>query len=954
MSEIKVGLLYSLTGTTSISEIGQYQATLLAIRQINEKGGIHGKKLVPIIKDTASDPFTAAREAENLIVNDHVIALVGLYTSAARKKVINIIEKYDTILLYPTQYEGEEQHPNVFYFGPLPTQNLIHYIPWLLENLGPKFYLVGSDYIYPTEMNFHIKQLIKKYKGTILGEDYYSLGAKDFSKTLKSLNSLQPDVIFSTLVGESAIAFYKEYYKFGYKSPIASSITAETEIAAIDPKYTFGHYTCFPYFSTVNTTENKSLIKLYKERYGNDVVSSAMENAFNSIHLLAKALNKVDIINTQNLRRAFSGLEYNAPQGKITVDKNNHHLWLNSRIGQVNPKGKFNIIWESEKTIQPIPFSKFSYPNLETGKKLLNRLNSELQEKITNNLSLINELKKETVNIPSVSITFFDKEGTLVSVFNNSDKLTNKYPFFIVGSKLWESDLLRETAPAFVLSTLESTVLNHSGISTNNYISWTTIGIPIQDSNKTLLGVLGVILERNNLFAEYTSNLVLLLETISRYCVKTLEQSDSYVFTYNLLSKLSKFTNYVIIVTENNKVIFYNDEGNLFLKKNEQFVLNLIKEVSNFKSNQILHKKINNNLIEIHVKVEVHQYYFFINTPNNPEKKRLISNHSKTTTKDIIGSNEKFLKSVSLTKAASKTLSNVLLLGESGTGKELFARAIHNESNRKDKPFVAINCAAIPPSLINAELFGYEEGAFTGAKKSGNPGKFEQANGGTIFLDEIGDMPIDLQATLLRVLQEKELTRVGGSKIIPLDVRIIAATNKKINQEIAYKADFRSDLYFRLNVFTIELIPLRERKDDIPELTQYMIQQLSLENNSTIKKGISSEALFKLIEYNWPGNIRELRNIIERSYHISQLLDEIIVEHLPNYIYLNKDSLFINSKDIVKEDQKGITIDHKDQQIISTLLKNKGNISKTAKQLEMSRTTLYKRLDKLKDFIPQI
>lgn len=302
---------------------------------------------------------------------------------------------------------------------------------------------------------------------------------------------------------------------------------------------------------------------------------------------------------------------------------------------------------------------------------------------------------------------------------------------------------------------------------------------------------------------------------------------------------------------------------------------------------------------------------------------------------------------------ASKTNANVMILGESGTGKELFARAIHNESSRKDKPFVALNCAAIPRELINAELFGYVEGAFTGAKKGGSLGKFEIADGGTLFLDEIGDMPLELQATLLRVLQEKEITRVGSHRPIPIDVRIIAATNKNLNQEIAYNGSFRSDLYFRLNVFTIELIPLRCRINDIPELAMHFIQELACETGLSYKS-FSPEALRLLSQYSWQGNIRELNNVIERAFYLAEGSAAITSDHLPQYIVQNLQeavndhpavpSHSPHSLDHIKNFKK-ISDDKERTLYIQTLMKWSGNISKTAKDLGISRTTLYRKLE---------
>ena len=217
---------------------------------------------------------------------------------------------------------------------------------------------------------------------------------------------------------------------------------------------------------------------------------------------------------------------------------------------------------------------------------------------------------------------------------------------------------------------------------------------------------------------------------------------------------------------------------------------------------------------------------------------------------------------MSLIRKVSPTDSTVLVLGESGTGKELVATSIHENSERKDKPLIKLNCAAIPEELLESELFGHEKGAFTGANKF-KPGKFDMANGGTIFLDEIGDMPLNLQAKILRVLQEQEFYRVGGSRTIKVDVRVIGSTNKNL-EKMVRKGTFREDLFYRLNVFTLHLPPLRERKEDIPQLVDYFLQNLPK------KVEISSVALQMLIAYSWPGNIRELKNTIESASVIAE------------------------------------------------------------------------------------
>ena len=228
----------------------------------------------------------------------------------------------------------------------------------------------------------------------------------------------------------------------------------------------------------------------------------------------------------------------------------------------------------------------------------------------------------------------------------------------------------------------------------------------------------------------------------------------------------------------------------------------------------------------------------------------------------IIGTSESTKYVLYKIKQVAPTDASVLIQGETGTGKELVARAIHKESERKDKPFIKVNCASIPENLIESELFGHEKGAFTGAIEK-RIGRFELADGGTIFLDEIGELPFNLQSKLLHVLQQGEFERIGSSKTIKTDVRIIAATNKLVEDEIK-KGKFRNDLYYRLNVFPITIAPLRERKTDIPALAEYYTNLYSQKLNKTIK-AISKTALKRLMEYEWPGNIRELENVIERA-----------------------------------------------------------------------------------------
>lgn len=307
----------------------------------------------------------------------------------------------------------------------------------------------------------------------------------------------------------------------------------------------------------------------------------------------------------------------------------------------------------------------------------------------------------------------------------------------------------------------------------------------------------------------------------------------------------------------------------------------------------------------------------------------------------IIGSSSIIKEVKYMGEKASKTNSNVLIMGESGTGKELFAHAIHNRSKRVLEPFVKINCGAIPSELLESELFGYEEGAFTGAKKGGKKGKFELADKGTIFLDEIGDMPLTMQVKLLRVIQEREVERVGGNKLKKIDVRIIAATNKNL-EELVRKNLFREDLYYRLNVMTLNVPPLRSRKEDISLLADFLKSKLSRALNKYVE-GISKEAIKYLMNYNWPGNVRELENIIERA--INLLDSDLIIKpkHLPSRIVTSDIS---NTYGKTSTNLKEIIEDIEYKLISKYLNEFKGNKNKVAKTLGISRTSLYKKIEK--------
>ena len=332
------------------------------------------------------------------------------------------------------------------------------------------------------------------------------------------------------------------------------------------------------------------------------------------------------------------------------------------------------------------------------------------------------------------------------------------------------------------------------------------------------------------------------------------------------------------------------------------------------------------------------------------EEKPADGNYARYTFDDLIGVSDNFVQLKRFAERISATSSPILIQGESGTGKELFANAIHCTSQRKDKPFVAVNCAAIPRDLIGSELFGYVGGSFTGANRTGAKGKFELADGGTLFLDEIGEMPVEMQSVLLLALEENCITRIGATKPINVDVRIITATNKDLTKCIA-DGSFRADLYYRLNVINLTMIPLRRRRADIKELAEYFLERFAHENGKNIHE-ISPAAVVAMTEYDWPGNVRELRNCMEYSVIVCKS-DCIEFEDLPQSI---------TNLERADESDKAAEPEGPELRMMSDfftkqrlemakklMVEFKGNKSKVAQEMGVSRSTLYRILNGAED-----
>lgn len=326
----------------------------------------------------------------------------------------------------------------------------------------------------------------------------------------------------------------------------------------------------------------------------------------------------------------------------------------------------------------------------------------------------------------------------------------------------------------------------------------------------------------------------------------------------------------------------------------------------------------------------------------NLNSKLNLNRETKYNINSIIGNSSKIRELKDTILRVSQTQSTVLIRGESGTGKELVAHSIHNSSLRCSRPFIKVSCAAVPESLFESELFGYTDGAFTGAQRGGKVGKFELAHGGTIFLDEIGDMPLNMQVKILRVLQEREIERLGATVPKKVDVRIVAATNQKL-EELVKQKKFREDLFYRLNVVTINVPPLRERKEDIQVLVEYFISKLS-RTLGCEKKKLNPKALEVLLEHSWPGNVRELENVIERALNFVDDSGEIKVSHLPHYILCQKtheESNGINLAPLKKAIEETEHI-----QIKKALILTEYCVNKAAKLLGVSKSTLYEKINK--------
>ncbi len=551
-----------------------------------------------------------------------------------------------------------------------------------------------------------------------------------------------------------------------------------------------------------------------------------------------------------------------------------------------------------------------------------------------------------------------DENGCILNVIGDEKILDEAFSLKMIPGAYMDEESIGTNAMSLVLTEKNPVQIYGDDHYIKAYHKWTCSAAPIRNSNNQIIGVLDLT-GYSSAVNSHTLGMVVAAVNAIEKMLKIKEYNDKL--------ETAKIYTETIIDSIPAGIMTSDLEGNI--KTINKCITNMFgyseKEIKQKKAYNIFEgwddvikaMKVNDSYIEEDVFVNSRKNVLQYNLSAYPvldnnqrldnivyifkevKKVRKLANkimgrHAIYTFDKIVGQNKDFIKTIEFAKKVADSRSTILIMGESGTGKEVFSQSIHNYSNRSGETFVAINCGAIPKNLIESELFGYEEGAFTGAKRTGHPGKFEIADGGTIFLDEIGEMPIDMQTRLLRVIEEGTVARIGGTKEIVVDVRIIAATNKDLIEEVK-TGNFRKDLFYRLNVLPLKLLSLRDRTDDIPLLIDYFMKRISKRINKRMIE-IPENYMKRLIEYDWPGNIRELENYIELILNTGSIYN--IYKKVNKTIY--KQDVDESEEDVLNLDQ--IEKEH----IIKVLTKYQGNISNSANALGIGRNTLYRKIKK--------
>lgn len=552
-----------------------------------------------------------------------------------------------------------------------------------------------------------------------------------------------------------------------------------------------------------------------------------------------------------------------------------------------------------------------------------------------------------------------DRNG-IITIYNAAaGRLTNKSPDDVIGRPITE--VVETTRLLYILETGASELNRKQMLGETEIV---TNRMPVRNEAGEVIGAIAVfrdITEVHALAEEITNlrEMQSMLEAIlnaTQDAISVVNQDGIGWLINPAYTRLTGYTENDIIGKPSTVDLAEGESVHLKVLETREPVKGMYhkvgpnrKEVMTEAAPIIVGGELRGSVAVIHDLTEINKLISELN-----QAKQIIRNlEAKYTFDDIIGESEVMKATIAKARLAAETPATIILRGESGTGKELFAHAIHNASDRKFNQFVRVNCAAISENILESELFGYEEGAFTGASKGGKIGLFEQADGGTIFLDEIGEISLMMQAKLLRVLQEKEIVRVGGTKPITVDVRVISATNVDLEKAVSEKS-FRKDLYYRLNVFPIQIPALRNHKDDLGALIKFLMSKYNQEYGRHVT-GISETAMEHIESYEWPGNVRELENYIGRSM-INMRMSETTLDryHMPSFKTNVSDSSLSMQMErldlpVVPEGERKLSahLDAVEQKhILSVLRANDDNREQTAKDLGISLRSLYYKLKK--------
>lgn len=357
---VKVGILHSLTGTMSISEIGVRDAELLAIKELNEAGGVLGCQIKVVEEDGKSNPRIFAEKARKLLEEDKVAAIFGCWTSDSRKAVKPVVEEFYGLLWYPVQYEGFEASPNIMYMGAAPNQQVVPAVDYCYNNIGKRFYLLGSDYVFPRTANEIIKAQLKDLGGECVGETYVSMHESDFNQIVKDIKKIKPDVIINTLNGSSNNSFFSQLKYSGVDAsdiPVMSFSVSDSEIKSIGAEKLKGHYVAWNYFESTSTAKNTKFVSSFKREFGiNRAVGDPEEAAYIAVNMWASACNRAGTFDVEPVRIAAKGLSYIAPEGIVTIEGSNQHLNKIIRIGKINEDGQIDELYVSSAPVRPDPY----------------------------------------------------------------------------------------------------------------------------------------------------------------------------------------------------------------------------------------------------------------------------------------------------------------------------------------------------------------------------------------------------------------------------------------------------------------------------------------------------------------------------------------------------------------------------------------------------------------------